>query len=81
MATVELLPAVFTSTVVGAMVGALMNQLLSRRAAKKTPKTEERAKAYDAFVVHIFNSIEGETIVRNAQRDRELVTLLARLSL
>jgi hypothetical protein len=81
MANFDLLPIVLTSSLIGAIVGALINQLLGRRAAKKNPKTEERAKAYDAIVVHIFNSIESDTIVRDFQRDRELVSLLARLSL
>lgn len=40
-----------TSSVIGAVVAALLNGYWNRRAAKKAPKTEMRAEAYQDLVV------------------------------
>jgi hypothetical protein len=78
---VDTFATVITSSVIAGIVTATLTQLLIRRAAKKAPKTTERAKAYEALVVHIWQRSEGGTFRRHYFDEPELKAILAKVAL
>lgn len=67
----SVIPAMAASSAGGALVGSLLNSWWGRRSAKKVPKTEMRAEAYEDFVVYFVA----------AESDLELHKVKARLML
>ena len=63
------------------IVTATLTQLLIRRAAKKAPKTTERAKVYEALVVHLWQRTDGAQYRRLECDEPELRAILAKLAL
>jgi hypothetical protein len=49
----QFLGSSFVGALVGAVIGILLKGLLDRRLAKKAPKTDRRAQAYQDFVAHV----------------------------
>lgn len=70
---------VIASSTVGGVIGAVVNQFWSRRSAKKGPKTQERAKAYEALIVHLASSIGEGKLFRPEDKESNLQALLARI--
>jgi len=51
----QFLGSSFVGALVGAVIGAVLKGLLDRRLAKKVPKTDRRAQAYQDFVTHVLS--------------------------
>jgi hypothetical protein len=78
---VDTFTTVVTSSVIAGIVTATLTQLLIRRAAKKAPKTTERAKAYEALVVHLWQRTEGAHFHRHESDEPALRAILAKVAL
>jgi hypothetical protein len=78
---VDTFTTVVTSSLITGIVTATLTQLLIRRAAKKAPKTTERAKVYEALVVHLWQRTDGAQYRRLECDEPELRAILAKLAL
>ncbi|HEX8558054.1 MAG TPA: hypothetical protein VF668_08140 [Pyrinomonadaceae bacterium] len=52
----QFLGSSFVGALVGAVIGAVLKGLLDRRLAKRAPKTDRRAQAYQDFVTHMLSA-------------------------
>ena len=80
-AAIATIPTILASSVVAGIVTALLTQLLLRRATKKAPKTVERAKAYEALLIHIWQRSQDGVFHRRFSDEPDLRAILAKLSL
>lgn len=69
------------ASLIGASAGIFLTKALDRRTAKKTPKTLERAKAYEAFVLHFAPLIQEGQMIHQPDCEEELRKIIARLAL
>ena len=59
---IQTIGTVFASSAVGSVVGSVATQAWTRRSAKKAPKTQERAKAYEQMLEHLCGAVQGGRI-------------------
>jgi hypothetical protein len=78
---IDTFTTVVTSSVIAGFVTATLTQFLIRRAAKKAPKTTERAKAYEALVVHLWQRSDGVQYQRQECDEPEFRAILAKVAL